>query len=143
VRKLFRTALAGLYGVPLPWLPGTAIHSALKAQARLMALLGPELDREVAELAGKVGEYGRRRGWAGGWGSGFGLRDTSRSAHVVMVVWACARVMPVALWHKRRGAGETGRCQDGFSISGRQCARRVWAIRANCPPAWLADDDGS
>ncbi|KAG2454394.1 hypothetical protein HYH02_001417 [Chlamydomonas schloesseri] len=56
VRKLFRTALAGLYGVPLPWLPGTAIHSALRAQARLMQLLGPELDREVAELAGKMME---------------------------------------------------------------------------------------
>ncbi|KAG2431862.1 hypothetical protein HXX76_009355 [Chlamydomonas incerta] len=54
VRKLFRTALAGLYGVPLPWLPGTAIHSALRAQRRLMELLGPELDREVAALAGKM-----------------------------------------------------------------------------------------
>ncbi|GLI65891.1 hypothetical protein VaNZ11_009533 [Volvox africanus] len=53
VRRLFRTVLNGLYGLPIV-LPGTAIYKALGARRQLMKILWPLVEAEATEVAARV-----------------------------------------------------------------------------------------
>ncbi|GIL63892.1 hypothetical protein Vafri_17903 [Volvox africanus] len=53
VRRLFRTVLNGLYGLPIV-LPGTAIYKALGARRQLMTKLWPLVEAEATEVAARV-----------------------------------------------------------------------------------------
>ncbi|GIM16787.1 hypothetical protein Vretimale_19391, partial [Volvox reticuliferus] len=53
VRRLFRTVLNGLYGLPVV-LPGTAIYKALAARRQLMDMLWPLVEAEATEVAARV-----------------------------------------------------------------------------------------